>query len=361
MSYRFLLVLLLSFYSYAAYSENQGLAINSTELCSYYGEPLPHLVHTFAPDYKTEDMINRIVAYSGLRQNFNVVASNVPNAAAITRSGERYLLYNQEFMSTATQKTHTYWAAISIMAHEIGHHLQGHTLDGSGSRPEKEIEADEYSGFILQKMGASLEEAQAVINIFGSNEGSTTHPPKESRLRAIRAGWTRSLELNAMMKKHTAAGFVDKSSQTASRYELNDGLVTDVTTRLIWTRCSIGQTWNGSTCKGEPTKYSWHQIATKHFDFAGYNDWRLPSSEELKSLLDCQGKPSKKNRACKGKSVKRAVISKAFPNTPKNTPFWSSSMDSDNVDGAWVVDFSNGKERYNHKNHSFAIRLVRNM
>ena len=34
-----------------------------------------------------------------------------------------------------------------------------HTLERGGSRPEIELEADEFSGFVLRKMGATLPQA----------------------------------------------------------------------------------------------------------------------------------------------------------------------------------------------------------
>lgn len=34
----------------------------------------------------------------------------------------------------------------SIHAHEIGHHLSGHTLTSGGDRHQQELEADEFSG-----------------------------------------------------------------------------------------------------------------------------------------------------------------------------------------------------------------------
>jgi hypothetical protein len=307
-------------------------------------------------------IIDKIAAYTGLRRNFIISASDVPNAAAITRSGERYLLYNQEFMDAVKRKTHTYWAAISIMAHEIGHHLQGHTLDGEGSRPDKEIEADEYSGFILQKMGATLEEAQAAINTLSSEVGSSTHPSKQLRLLAIRNGWTKSLELNGAAQQRAIFSAHDET-QHSNRYKVKNGLVKDSKTGLMWTRCSIGQNWNGATCQGIAAKYRWEQIMTKHFDYAGYKDWRVPKFQELKTLL-CNHKPAKlQNRtrsACEEDDA-IALMNEAFPNMPVDTPFWSASHAEHSKNNVWIVDFFDGSQRYDDKNNYFAVRLVRKM
>ncbi len=126
---------------------------------------------------------------SGLPQNFEVRAAGVPNAAAVIRGTKRYILYNQYFVEQLKSATKNNWAPVSVMAHEIGHHLSGHTLDNLGSRPNLELEADYFSGFILQRIGGSLDDARAAMTRIGTVTGSSTHPPKHDRLAAITSGW----------------------------------------------------------------------------------------------------------------------------------------------------------------------------
>jgi len=97
-------------------------------------------------------------------------------------------------MDRINSATGNKWAAISILAHEIGHHLNGHTLDKVGSRPQTELEADEFSGFVLRKMGATLEEAQSAMALIASMKGSHTHPAKNDRLAYIATGWKSAAE-----------------------------------------------------------------------------------------------------------------------------------------------------------------------
>lgn len=68
---------------------------------------------------------------------------------------------------------------------------------------------------------------------------------------------------------------------------LQSGQWRDPATNLIWTRCSLGQTWNGSGCNGEAKTFNWwdaHQAALNHSE-GGHSDWRLPTAPELASLL----------------------------------------------------------------------------
>jgi hypothetical protein len=131
----------------------------------------------------------QIIDIIGLKPNFEIQAANVPNAAAVVYGGKRYVLYNPQFIDRLIKATGTRWAAVSVLAHEIGHHLNGHTLGASGSQPKLELEADEFSGFVLRKMGASLQEAQVAMKLAANERGSKTHPGQQDRLVAIQKGW----------------------------------------------------------------------------------------------------------------------------------------------------------------------------
>lgn len=166
--------------------------------CSYSGgESSNEDIYTFSSDDEANDAVERILRYTGLKKNFLIKAANVNNAEASIKGNTRYIVYNQEFMLRVKKVTNTDWSAISIMAHEIGHHLQGHTLLSGGSRPNIELEADKYSGFILQKMGATLEQAKVAMASIASEQGSDTHPGKQARFAAITNGWIEAKDLTS--------------------------------------------------------------------------------------------------------------------------------------------------------------------
>ena len=54
-----------------------------------------------------------------------------------------------------------------------------------------ELEADEFSGFVLGRMGSSLKEAQSAIATLKYEKATSTHPAKANRMKAIKKGWTR--------------------------------------------------------------------------------------------------------------------------------------------------------------------------
>jgi peroxiredoxin len=182
------------------------------EACSYYGENTTSSVYTFKADVDALAALKLITEASGLASNFKMMAANIPNAAAVVFNGERYILYNQTFMYNISQRIN-YWASISILAHELGHHLNGHSLKSGGSRPSIEIEADKFSGFILSKMGSTLEDAQSAINLLVSEEGSYTHPGRSARLAAIANGW------------YSAGGRSNKINDNNITYSTNVGSI----------------------------------------------------------------------------------------------------------------------------------------
>lgn len=157
--------------------------------CSFNDEPLPSILTTFDSDTAAQQALNRVMSFTGLPPRFEILAADVPNAAAVIRNNKRYILYNQGFMRKVRDTTQNNWAEISILAHEIGHHLSNHTFQFRGSRPTYELEADRFSGFVLQRMGASLDDAVAVMERMVSQRGSATHPARSARVAAVTNGW----------------------------------------------------------------------------------------------------------------------------------------------------------------------------
>ncbi|MBD2770027.1 membrane-binding protein [Hymenobacter sp. BT664] len=139
------------------------------------------------------DVIREITDAVGLKARFELRATRaISNAAAVVYNGKRFLLYNPDFLNAVNRAGHTDWAGISILAHEMGHHLNGHTLRSGGSQPADELEADEFSGFVLRKLGASLAQAQSAMATVPDEGSSATHPSRAPRLVAISQGWQRA-------------------------------------------------------------------------------------------------------------------------------------------------------------------------
>ncbi|EKK9985896.1 DUF1566 domain-containing protein [Vibrio vulnificus] len=156
----------------------------------------------------------------------------------------------------------------------------------------------------------------------------------------------------------------------ANRYYDNlDGTVFDKQTQLVWMRCSLGQRWDGKTCNGEAKEYIWHGAAQLKHNFAGSAAWRLPTVDELETLVLCTAgrKPSVRpdgkyaldtDGACRGNHQKPTINIRAFPNTPRNIALTSSTIR--NTDRyMWYVSFNNGRVDWGNKDGNGPVRLVR--
>jgi hypothetical protein len=169
--------------------------IKVQKFCSYYGGKVNTEQYLFPADQGAIDAINRILDRAGIMNNFAVYAATVPNAIATMIGGKRAILYNQDFMIRLKDSD---WSAVSILAHEIAHHIHGDTLQGQiggNERREMEAQADRYSGFILEQMGASLDDAQTAVRAIPTDEATATHPAKSDRLAAITNGWMSAQQL----------------------------------------------------------------------------------------------------------------------------------------------------------------------
>jgi hypothetical protein len=146
----------------------------------------------YSNDVSVEKLVAQIVEKFGMKNAFLIIpCDRTPNAqATIDQNGKPYILYNPEFLksvkslnftTTSIPSNITNWETITVLAHEIAHHLNFHLVNPHPDAifRSMELEADETAGFILYKLGATLEEAQRAMKSESvSIEGSYTHPPR---------------------------------------------------------------------------------------------------------------------------------------------------------------------------------------
>lgn len=152
---------------------------------------------------------------NGLVANFTLARSNeveIPFSTLV--NGKRYVVLGPKEGDKSSRLKRKavddgkYWYLMELvmMLHEMGHHVNGHTLDAAGAEQKKqELEADYFSGFMAYKAdvsvsndgirfigiddGFSLEAAKEALNYIASDAGTTTHPPKAQRLKSFEDGW----------------------------------------------------------------------------------------------------------------------------------------------------------------------------
>jgi len=95
------------------------------------------------------------------------------------------------------------WGNLFILAHEVGHHINGHSLDlvlyaadavesvSLAQSRQQELEADEFAGFVLARLGGPISSANEVISKISkdSDDSYNTHPSRDKRLKATAKGY----------------------------------------------------------------------------------------------------------------------------------------------------------------------------
>lgn len=131
-----------------------------------------------------------------------------------------------------------------------------------------------------------------------------------------------------------------------------DGTVTDVDSKLMWMRCSSGQSWVNDQCSGQATTYNWpdavreaNQISRSGDAF--FNDWRVPALRDLATITD---------RGCENPRTNLLL----FPDTPSSA-FWTSTprpgAKPENM--AFALSFGAEGVLAASKDERFYVRFVR--
>ena len=158
--------------------------------------------NNFASERAADSALDDILNVIGASKRFVLQeCSNINNAVALTMNGVRYIMYDPEFMVSLSYGDE--WSNKFILAHEVGHHINGHTVDvlaaNSTNRVSlstsriQELEADEFAGFVLGRLGASLSEALSGVQSLSDKDDSySTHPRRSKRIAAIKKGFNES-------------------------------------------------------------------------------------------------------------------------------------------------------------------------
>jgi hypothetical protein len=152
--------------------------------------PPRSLKTNFKSVYEAADVVKVMLDSVKWKENFKLKEQNgINNAYATMINNLRWIVYDNDFLENLDTYAATKWASISVLAHEMGHHYYNHVLKNQGSTIPSEIEADKFSGYVMQRLGASIEQSKAAMEKIGTERASATHPAKKDRLTAITAGW----------------------------------------------------------------------------------------------------------------------------------------------------------------------------
>lgn len=179
-------------------------SVFSQHLCSYIDEKkrlnIYEIINSVINyDDDISEIVNTITDEYGGFPNFVLQrVEGYGNCAAVTdENGLRYILYDRDFLLYQAKTSQTnYWAVVFILAHEIGHHINGHNriVLGDAERRENELEADYFAGFIFNKLGGRKEDIAKILELtnFDLFTYTTTHPSKYDRIKFANEGFDKS-------------------------------------------------------------------------------------------------------------------------------------------------------------------------
>lgn len=142
--------------------------------------------------------------------------------------------------------------------------------------------------------------------------------------------------------------FTPYSALAGDTFIISDHFVIDISQGLEWRRCSLGQNWDGSQCRGKVGHYSIpmaEEILAEMNESEG-TSWRLPTRDELEGLV------------CESCEIPK-IDSEAFPQTSPE-PYWTGEVNAYASSHNWSVNFYTGHSygRF-FPNQELAVRPVR--
>lgn len=189
------LVLFFSGYTFSSLSAQQIQAAGfhnvdmTQKLCARVGARQLGMVKAYKE-------INQILSVVRLKYNGRILECPEfgGKVLAYIDEGERWIAYDVDLMETADSME--VWVSKGILAHELAHHLHGHTLyhpHNLALQRNEELDADNWAGYILGKLGATKQEAILFLNAVEhptcEEEGFVTHPCKSKRKEEALKGW----------------------------------------------------------------------------------------------------------------------------------------------------------------------------
>jgi len=130
---------------------------------------------------------------------------------------------------------------------------------------------------------------------------------------------------------------VKKDAIKLARWKRSGSIVTDTKLGLMWQDDSAAKN----------TKKNWKdaKIYCQNLSLAGFSDWRLPTYNELLSIVDYD----RYNPA----------IMPSFKNVSNNGYYWSSSVFVKNSKFAWYVCYKDGLTYRHDKHADNSVRCIR--
>jgi peptidoglycan hydrolase-like protein with peptidoglycan-binding domain len=178
---------------------------------------------------------------------------------------------------------------------------------------------------------------------------------KTQNLKRLQLQKKKKQEQQRVKKKQLEQKRLNKIKQEQEEKRLNNEEGTLIVGKLMWKKCPEGSRYTGKACEGMRRKFSLNK-AIKHaskVNYAGYNDWRVPTLEELSSIVDCKQSYRQKAKGWRLKTIKKLNFSHHNHGYCKHKPGNEKVKLIDNlyINGTYYVDFLSSTPNPRYKSH----------
>lgn len=167
---------------------------------------------------ETDDLVSNILKTSGYSFDLKVIAGT-SNSDDVTytskaisytcdcnRKLKKFVLVNPDYFKNI--KLNNGFGRISILLHEIGHHIFGHLHEinsqkiNSEYRKEIELNADYYAGYTSFMLGIPLNK---IKNVYSKLNTPSHYPTKDKRLKYIEDGYNAAMKIKLPLPRDFAS------------------------------------------------------------------------------------------------------------------------------------------------------------
>jgi len=156
-------------------------------------------LRTMPADPASVEAVLSILRCAGVTPDFRILAARVAYAQSAVggrgRGDEQFIFFDPQYLQSSEEQAGP-WARTFVLAHEVGHHVNGDlspdgpsrrfaTSDSAGA--VLELRADRWAGRILYKLGASRNDISGLLSIIPASKNPTLDP--RSRVDAALLGW----------------------------------------------------------------------------------------------------------------------------------------------------------------------------
>jgi len=153
----------------------------------------------YRPSPEVSALVEYITKFHSANIKFEIFCTDLPkgtNAQAMFYQRRQIIAYEWPLEAKLADSSERQWDIVAVLAHEIAHHMLGHTLDLSNDRKRMELDADRFAGHTIGIMRGEQDDAMKAINQYiNDQQQGPEYPSKTARKKAARDGWTRAISL----------------------------------------------------------------------------------------------------------------------------------------------------------------------